>query len=369
MVSIARKNLFGEKIRFMISILGVAFSAMLILIMLALYQGWNKKVGEYIENVDTDFWVVKKGSTDMFHSISLLPNSLKPEIESIPGVELIYPFVGYRTIVNFNGQELLTFIVGYNATEKIGGPKKILEGSGIPKESEIIIDQVFSKSKKINLGDKLKIADKDFTVSGISEGSNMAFFQFSFIDFDEAKSFFQGQDISNYFLVKVKPGYNKEEVNKKIEDVSSEIVVLTKSEFSEKSRKFLKDAFVPILFVLVIIAFITGVVVIGLTIYTATIEKSKEYGMLKAIGASNGDLYRIIFQQSLLSGIIGFVIGVIFSQIASWIIGQYVPEFVTMFNIADIIYVFLASILMSILAAYVPVRRIAKIDPALVFKS
>lgn len=369
MVSIALKNLFGEKIRFIISILGVAFSAMLILIMLALYQGWNKKVGEYIENVDTDFWVVKKGSTDMFHSISLLPNSLKPVIESVAGVESVNSFIGYRTIVDFKGQELLTFVVGYNDKEKTGGPKKILEGSGIPRKGEIIIDQVFSKSKKINLGDKLKIADKDFTVSGISEGSNMAFFQFSFIDFDEARSFFQGQDISNYFLVKVKPGYDKEEVRKKIENVSSEIVVLTRNEFSEKSRKFLKDAFIPILSVLVVIAFITGVVVIGLTIYTATIEKSKEYGMLKAIGASNINLYRIIFQQSLISGVIGFIFGVIFSQIASWIIKQYVPEFVTMFSIADMIYVFLASILMSIFAAYVPVRRIAKIDPALVFKS
>jgi putative ABC transport system permease protein len=69
------------------------------------------------------------------------------------------------------------------------------------------------------------------------------------------------------------------------------------------------ETFLPIVSVLVVIGFVGGVAVIGLTIYTATMEKSREYGVLKALGASNGRLYRIVSHQALISGVLGYILG------------------------------------------------------------
>lgn len=73
-ISIARKNLFHEKTRFMISVGGIAFAVMLTLILLGLYRGWNEKTSEYVSMSKADIWVVQNGVKDMSHSISLLPN-------------------------------------------------------------------------------------------------------------------------------------------------------------------------------------------------------------------------------------------------------------------------------------------------------
>lgn len=83
MISLARKNLLREKLRFLISVGGVAFSVMLILVLLGLYRGWNEKLGRYIEGVDADVWVLQKGASDMFHSTSIVQDSLLQELVNL----------------------------------------------------------------------------------------------------------------------------------------------------------------------------------------------------------------------------------------------------------------------------------------------
>ena len=75
MVSIARRNLLQERTRLLISVGGVAFSVMLILILAGLYGGWKVRVTAYIDRVQADLWVAQDGASDMFHSGSFLPGA------------------------------------------------------------------------------------------------------------------------------------------------------------------------------------------------------------------------------------------------------------------------------------------------------
>jgi putative ABC transport system permease protein len=129
------------------------------------------------------------------------------------------------------------------------------------------------------------------------------------------------------------------------------------------------QGFLPVVATLVAIGLVIGGAVIALTTYTATVEKARDFAVLKAVGASNRFVYRIVVEQSLIVGVLGAAIGVGASILAATVIKRGVPEFVTDLRAADAIALFAAAVAVSILAAYVPVHRINRIDPAMVFRA
>src|SRR3989304_7133791 len=84
MVPVARRNLLAEKGRLAISVAGVAFSVVLILVVLSLYRGWGG-LGGIIEEIPADLWVVQQGTTDPFHSVSVLREDLAEELAGVEG--------------------------------------------------------------------------------------------------------------------------------------------------------------------------------------------------------------------------------------------------------------------------------------------
>jgi len=369
MIFIALKNLFQEKTRFIISVVGVAFSVLLILILVGLYQGWQNRMGEYIRELPADLWVGQEGSRDMFHSVSIISLSDKEKIESIDGVSQVASFSGRQMELHLNGKEAPTFVVGYDADSGVGGPLRIVEGKAVPSSGEIIVDRVFSENKKVKIGETLPIGQENFKIAGISEGGNIVLYQYSFISKEDAERLFKLSDVTNYFLVKLTDKSKEKQVADEIKKAVPESQVFTKQEFVDKNTEIVTETFLPIILVLVIIGFAVGVAVIGLTIFTSTLEKSREYGVLKAIGIRNSQLYLIVVEQALVAGIVGYVLGLILALVLNSFVGRFVPEFITLFRAVDLAWIFGAAILMSVLAAFIPIRRLANINPAEVFKA
>src|SRR3989338_437431 len=304
MISIAVKNLFQGKTRFAISVAGVAFSVLLILVLEALYQGWNNRMGEYIQNLPADLWVGQAGSRDMFHSVSILSLQDEERIKAIEGVKETASFSGRQLLLRIKGEEVPAFIVGYDVARGVGGPVRVVEGKDRPSKGEIIIDTVLAKNKKIRIGDTLNIGEEEFRVSGISAGGNLISYQYSFITREDAERLFRLENVTNYFLITLENDADRMAVAKKIEEAVAGVNVFTKEAFVNKNTEIIRETFLPIILVLVVIGFVVGVMVIGLMIFTATIEKSREYGVLKAIGFKNRQLYWLVVEQAfIVSGV------------------------------------------------------------------
>ncbi len=368
MISLARKNLLHEKLRFLISVGGVAFAVLLILIILALYRGWNEKLGRYVEGVNADVWVLQKGAADMFHSTSLFSASLLDQLRNIADVKSVDPLIGRRIPVENGDREAMLIVMGYDTETGKGGPLEIIKGT-TPTKKEIIIDEATAKNLNVDIGDTLTIVDADFDISGISRGGNVVTFQYAFMPISDAREFMQMEGLTNYALVTFEKDVDSGVVTSKIEETLPDLHVLKKTEFADNNRKQIMEAFVPIIKVLVVIGFIVGLVVISLTIYTATLEKSREYGVLKAVGAKDRHLYAIIFTQSAIAGTIGFALGIGLTFFSANVIARIEPSFVTSIQWPDVLLVFGLTLLMILLSAFIPMRRIAHIDPAIVFKS
>jgi len=109
-----------------------------------------------------------------------------------------------------------------------------------------------------------------------------------------------------------------------------------------------------------------GIVVVAQTIYAATIDHIREFGTLKAMGATNGYIYRIILQQAVISALIGYAVG---------ITAAIVAEISSRGGGANIVLpgavragLFLLTLFMCVSAAMVSINKVTKIDPAMVFK-
>ena len=367
MLLIARRNLFQEKGRLFISVGGVAFSVLLIMILQGLYQGWSNKIGEYISNVPANLWVMQAGSENMFHTPSVLPLSDSAKIAAVEGVASVEPFSSRRLAAQVNGKTLDLYVVGYDSVSDASRPASIAEGKSLPGAGEIIIDR--SQSKKIKFGDTVGTAGQQLKVVGFSEGGDIVTSSFAFARKDELNKIQNLPASANYFLVNVKPGFDNDQVIGNIKAAVAGIDVVESQKFVENNTKIISDSFLPVILVLLIIGVAVGIAVIGLTIFTSTVEKSKEYGVLKAVGIKDRQLYGIVEQQALIAGVAGYLIGTGLAFGLGATVSQYVPQFVSRIRLFDVLWVFLLTIAMAVIASYIPIRRIAKIDPAEAFKA
>ncbi len=367
LVFLAKENLFHEKLKIILSVSGVVLSVFLILSLSGVYYSMDVMMDNIVGEAKADLWVTSEGSAGSLHSPSLLPLALKDNLSSVEGVSSVSPLIRMPFSTEINGKKLLLYINGFDTSSGMGGPWKIVDGASTPKNGEVIIDRVLAAKNDIKIGDTMTIINKEFKVVGISDETNMMIAYMVFMTFQDAKSFTL-EEITNFFLVKIDPNYDLQTVKQNIEREVEAVSASTSAETAQAYKDELIGAFLPILYVLSLIGFLVGVLVIGLLLYTLTIEKTREYGILKAVGATNFFLYKIAVFQALIISLLGFIIAILLFNPTMYVIQRFMPEFIAETNLELIGLTFVASIISGVIAAVIPMRKLAKIDPAMAFK-
>ncbi|MDP3047481.1 MAG: hypothetical protein Q8O07_08395, partial [Chloroflexota bacterium] len=119
---------------------------------------------------------------------------------------------------------------------------------------------------------------------------------------------------------------------------------------------------------MVVIAFLVGTLVVGMVIYTATMERQREYGVLKAIGAGNGLLYRVVLIQAMIAAGAGSLLGVGLAYGAAQLIMALRPQFLVVLAPVAVAGALGSGLGMALLAAFFPARVVAGLAPAEVFR-
>ena len=374
MLLVARKTLLNERTRLALSVGGVALSVFLIGIILSLYRGWDKKVGEYVQVVPADLWVASEGATDFIQAASSLPISVGDQLEMLPEVDTVSPLIvrpiGLARAGHLSDGDFDMQLVGYDPAIGLGGPLNVVEGKSPPGLGEVVVDKATSDRFGVQIGDSLVRGTDSLTVVGKSTGGDFVFTQVAFVTLQTAEEFL-GLDADTqrtFFLVTLdKPG-EKEVFARRLEANAPGVKFFTGQQFADETRDRLLGNILPMLIVVLVVAFIVGLAVAGLTIYTATIEKAREYGILKAEGFTNHYLYRLVLEQSLVTSALGFLLGAGATVIVAPQAQDIVPQFVVLVRWQDILGITGATLVMALLAAFIPVRRLAQIDPVTVFK-
>jgi putative ABC transport system permease protein len=365
MVPVARKNLLAEKTRFVVAVGGVAFAVFLVIVVMAVYLDARKSFTAVIDDTPADIWVTQNGAFDMFHSRSSLPEELEETVGRVPGVTSVHRVLARQMSFQTGSGEARSFFMAVHA----GDGAIASEGLGgvTLAPGQVVISNLASRQSGVDVGDRITLGDRELAVVATT-GERIGFRGTSFLNYSDAQAIFDEPGRASYLVASVADPSQAATVAQAIEARVSGVSAFTQEQFADSSREEM-NSLQPIVAVIMVIGFIVGGAVISLTIYTATVEKAREFGVMKAIGASGSQLYRIILSQSLTVGALGFLVGAPLSIGASRLIERFVPEFGTLFQWQPIAAVLVGVLLVSLVAAYLPVRRIAAIDPALVFRA
>jgi putative ABC transport system permease protein len=287
-------------------------------------------------------------------------------ISSVHGVQQVYALNGRLMAFDVDGREVRTYVMALDFTGPSGSP----EGTEfVPEPGTILLDHTFAKQTGLGEDDELKFGDNSFRVADIRSIGNVLVTQFSFIAPESFRDVFSVSDSVNYLLVEVDEDISVDRMVASLERQIPGSSVYTTDQFADRASEKGTGDFLPIIRVILVISFIVGLAVLSLVIYSATIERAREYAIMKVIGASPLGLYRIVISQSMFIAVVGFAAGVGLAFLFNEVAGDLVPQFITYIRPVDIALVFGVTIFMSFIASFMPINRVARVEPATVFRA
>jgi putative ABC transport system permease protein len=191
-----------------------------------------------------------------------------------------------------------------------------------------------------------------------------------FLDFRRAQEMSPDelQGNTTYILVRLAPGADVEAVRREIQRRLPHNDVHTGPEWASQSRRYWVEStgLGLNLAMTIFLGCLVGVVVVAQTLYASTMEHIKEFGTVKAIGGSNLDIYRILAEQATISAIVGFLLGSGFSWLLGPAMAKIDLKLIISPSFAAIVGV--GTLILCLAAAMISFRKVARIDPALVFR-
>lgn len=366
MTYLAFQNLWRQRFRFGLSLSGVALAIMLIILLNGFLAGIYAQITAYLDNTPAEIVVAQDGVTNLLSATSLLPAGAADQARGVPGVERVIPIVSQFVIFDLHDEKIVAYMVGYEPKQG-GGPWQLKNGRLPTKDNEVVIDWIMAEKHGFALGDTIDILDETFTVVGLSDGTHSWMASFFFIDKRAAERLILTPDATSFLLLTLEPTADKTAVINRLQRRLRDAEIVSAATMRQNDLDLLIQVFAAPLQLMVAIAFAVGTAILGMVIYTATSERTREYGVLKAVGAKNHHLYWLVTQQGLVTAGLGAVLGVGLAALAAAAIMANTPKFLIVLEPRATLLTAVSSLLMGLLAALLPVRHIAQLDPAQVF--
>jgi len=374
MFYVALRILLYDKVRSLITLLGVVFAVSLIFAQMGIYLGLMETSSVIIDHTPGDIWITSKNSKN-FDFSQPFPEYLHYHVLATKGVQWAEKLVVvWGLIKQKEGGTEQVEIVGYNPDSGIGGPWEMKIGNTrtVKNGNFAIVDEsAMRRLGNIEVGEYRDVNFRRLEIVGISEGvKSFTTAPIVFVSYNLAQRLagWIGYDNTVFIIAKVSPEYSTDEIINKLKKRLDDVDVYSKSSFSRKTRLYWTiETGVGFSFLLTIfISFLIGMLIVGQTIYNSTVEHIKEFGTLKALGASNFDIYKIIFSQAFLNAVLGYLISLIITMLSIKI--YEATEMVMVVKGWVTLLVLGLTLLMCLSSAFVSIRRIKKIDPAILFR-
>lgn len=362
---LAHRNLLRDRTRFALSVLGVAVSVGLILLLAGYRDGVYRQASAYLDNTPGSVLVAETGIRDFLGTSSILPAGALDAVRSTPGVERVIPVVSQFVIFERHGRKDGFYLIGYDPGAG-GGPWRLVEGRQPNADDEIVVDRTTADQHGLALGDQLTLLDRTATVVGLSDGTTFWAGSIAFARLSTLEALLRAPGLRSFLFVTPSADVGPETLRDRLAVPGAD--ALLKNDVIANDAQLMARVYDAPIGLMVAIAFIVGVLVVGLIIYTATIERRREYGAVKAIGARNRTLYLVVAIQALTATLVGTLVGVGIGYGAGAALMVWRPQFLVTVEPTTVAAVLGSSLVMALLAALVPARSVARLEPAEVFR-
>jgi len=372
--SLAVRTLIADRGKLFTALVGVVFSIVLVNVQGGFFVGLIRKAGLLVDQGEADIWVGHK----RMHNVDFprdIPRRWVHRIRTVPGVHRAEAYlVGFADMTLPSGGFEGVVVVGVDRESLLGGAWNLVEGTprSMLQTDGIILDQCEDeKLEHPRLGDVREINGRRARVAAMTRGI-MGFLvaPYVFTTYQRAAGYLDKRpDVCSYFLVQTEPGADVARVCAAIREVAPELDAFPRDEYSRISINFwMTRTGLGISFgAATLLGLLVGMVMVAQTLYALVLDRLGEFGTLKAIGATERQVYSILLIQAFLMAVVGSILGL---GLVSLIQAVYstprapivVPWWLSLGSCVLVLAICLA-------ASLLPYLRIRKLDPMMVLQS
>ncbi len=371
-LTLAFRNLFHDRTRLAVTLIGILFSIVLVAVQLGLYLGARKMIVGMIENANGELWVMSYGAKS-FEEAGHLTGRERQLALSVPGVttviQIAVSFAEWRKPV---GGTALSVVVGTDTADGGLAAWDVVEGNTalLAAPEAVAVDQTYLDELGVaKIGDVAQIENTRIKVVAMTKGiRSFTTAPYVFTTLNRARQILSLQrDQSTFLLIQLRPGSDAEAVRNELVARLPGTETLTKAEFIDRSLDhwlFSTGAGVALIGG-AILGLLVGTVIVAQTLYSSTKDHLTEFATLRALGSSAGYIYRVILFQAALSGAIGYLLGLALSLVIVHFSENTALPIVMTWGL--VVGLLVLTIFMCAISAVAAIMKVTKIDPAMVF--
>ncbi|MEC4747868.1 ABC transporter permease [Methylomicrobium sp. Wu6] len=382
---IALKMLIGDRGKYLGIVMGLTFASLIMTQQPAIFLGLMSRSYSFVSDVGLpDIWVMDP-KVQFVDDVKPMQDTELYRVRGVAGVAWAVPL--YKGLIKarlYDGTFQTCNLIGLDDATLIGGPPAILSGKleDLRRSDGVIVDIEGAKTKlakapesaggnpiPLTIGDTLELNDRRAVVVGIAK--NTRTFQSQpviYTTYNRALLYApRERKLLSFVIVKAKPGQNIDELALRINRTTG-LAAYTQEQFKALTYNyFLKNTGIPINFgISVTLGFIVGAAIAGQTFYNFTLENLRQFGVLKAMGTSNGVLLRMILLQAVLVGSIGYGMGVGLTALFGYAMRNTILAFKFPWQL--LVFSGMGVSMICVFAALLSIRKVIMLEPAVVFK-
>lgn len=353
----------ADRRRLVVSVAGVGAAIGLIFLLQGLWAGFQAQISAYPDNVGAELFVAERGTQNLLGDTSVLSRDTAERIAQVEGVKAADALIARFSILDFDGHKRVAFVLGSDPGDA-GGPWRLADGRPVASDDEVVVDAVLADEHGVSIGDDLELFGTSLRVVGLSEQTRSWMAGLVFVTHDAAEQLFGASGTTSFVLVST----DDPEGVAPLVRAETGLEVLTAAEIAANDRSLLAGVMAAPLTLMVAVAFAAGTLIVALTVYSGVVERLAEYGIVKAMGARPRWLAGVVTSQTAAVALLGTAAGYVMFRAASAAVTRARPQFNIELPWRVAGGVVISALVMALLAGLVPLRRVARLDPASVYR-
>jgi putative ABC transport system permease protein len=301
-----------------LSVLAIAVEVTMILTLVGVSHGTLDSTKDRARGVGADI-IVRPPNSQVMSSLSSAPIS-----DKLPAVLLQEPHVTQATGTVIQSLTFPDSITGldFAAFNKMSGGFNYLSGGDPVGDNEMIVDQYYAQQKHLKVGSTIRLVNHDWTVSGVFDGGKLARICVKRSALQEIQG---SQGHLSQIYLKLDDPKLADAVAASLKDKMPGYPIYTMEELTSMLSISNVGMLKEFIGVVIGVAMIVGFIVVFMAMYTAVLERTREIGILKAVGGGGGLILNLLFRETLLLAVLGTGVGILLTYGSQWLMKHLVP--------------------------------------------
>ncbi len=361
MANLAAANVMHRKTRTAVSVFAVAMEVAMVMLLVGMANGTLGDISDRLQNVGADVLLQPPDASLILGATSaVMPVKFIELMKQVPGVTEVAPVLNWHVSqIKGESRAVNLWAIDYPSFQRISGGLDIVEGQGLLAPNTLVMDTILANATGVRVGEVLPLLNREFTVAGICRAGAGGRLYGRLQDIQEAIG---TPDKASFFLVKGTSALEADALSERLQERFKGYKITPMAQVSKVMQQNavglqqFKEALTGIA---VVISFL----VVLLAMYTTIIERTREIGILRAIGAGQGTVVRLVIAESALICVAGVVVGILLAIAGAWYLPTLFPTLAVTLSREWALIASLLGLAGGLLGSIYPALKAARMDP------